>query len=165
MPDSISPNPLKSPIQFLAFGLGSGLAPKAPGTFGTITAVPLFWLLSHLSLGMYTVALVVAFVAGIWICDKASKELGLHDHPGIVWDEFVGYWLTMWALPADWVWMLAGFVAFRIFDIAKPWPIGWLDKRVDGGLGIMIDDIVAGLMACGVLHLAHTVIPAQAGIQ
>ncbi|AQA20070.1 phosphatidylglycerophosphatase A [Halioglobus japonicus] len=165
MPDSISPNPLKSPIQFLAFGLGSGLAPKAPGTFGTIAAVPLFWLLSHLSLEMYTVALVVAFVAGIWICDKASKELGVHDHPGIVWDEFVGYWLTMWALPADWVWMLAGFVAFRIFDIAKPWPIGWLDKRVDGGLGIMIDDIVAGLMACGVLHIAHTVIPAQAGIQ
>ncbi|QFU74675.1 phosphatidylglycerophosphatase A [Halioglobus maricola] len=144
---------LSNPIQFLAFGFGSGLAPKAPGTFGTVAAVPLYWLISHLGLGLYSAVVVVTFIVGIWICDKASKQLGVHDHPGIVWDEFVGYWVTMWALPADWVWMLAGFVAFRVFDIAKPWPIGWLDKRVDGGLGIMIDDIVAGVMACGVLHL------------
>jgi phosphatidylglycerophosphatase A len=165
MPEIIKPTPFRSPTQFLAFGLGSGLAPKAPGTFGTLAAVPLYWLLSHLNLGLYTLAIIAATILGIWLCDQASKQLKVHDHPGIVWDEFVGYWIAMWALPATWEWMLAGFIAFRIFDIAKPWPIGYLDKKVDGGLGIMVDDIVAGIIACAVLHLAYAVIPAQAGIQ
>ena len=111
---------LSNPVQFLAFGLGSGLAPKAPGTFGTIAAIPLYWLLSQLSLELFTLAVVVAFLVGVWICDTASKQLGVHDHPGIVWDEFVGYWVTMWAVPNDWLWILAGFVLFRIFDIVKP---------------------------------------------
>lgn len=153
MSEPLQATPFRSPAQFLAFGFGSGLAPKAPGTFGTLAAVPLFWLLSQLNLYWYALALVCAFVIGVWICEAASKELQVHDHPGIVWDEFVGYWITMFALPADWVWMLAGFVAFRVFDILKPWPIGELDKRVDGGLGIMIDDVVAGVLACGLLHL------------
>ena len=153
MPETVKPN-LKSPTQFLAFGFGSGLSPKAPGTFGTLAAIPLYWLLSHLSLGYFTLAIVITFILGIWICGEASKQLGVHDHGGIVWDEFVGYWITMWALPTDWIWIIAGFIAFRIFDIAKPWPIGWLDKKVDGGLGIMIDDVVAGLMACACLHIA-----------
>ena len=156
---SVKPNLLASPAQFLAFGFGSGLAPKAPGTFGTLAAIPLFWLLSHLSLGYYTLAIILTFIAGIWICGEASKQLGVHDHGGIVWDEFVGYWITMWALPADWLWIIAGFIAFRIFDIAKPWPIGWLDKKVDGGLGIMIDDVVAGTMACACLHIALWLTP------
>ena len=159
MSEPVQPNLLKSPAQFLAFGFGSGLAPKAPGTFGTLAAVPLYWLLSHLSLGYYTLAIVVTFILGIWICDAASKQLGVHDHGGIVWDEFVGYWITMWALPNSWPWIIAGFIAFRIFDIAKPWPIGPLDKKVDGGFGIMIDDVVAGVMACGCLHIALWLIP------
>ncbi len=154
MPPTIKPDLLASPAQLLAFGFGSGLAKKAPGTFGTLAAVPLFWLLSHLSPGLYLVAVLLAFGLGVWICDVASRQLQVHDHPGIVWDEFVGYWIAMWALPANWLWMLAGFAAFRLFDIWKPWPIGLLDKRVGGGLGIMIDDVVAGLMACAVLHLA-----------
>ncbi len=158
MPEPIKPN-LKSPAQFLAFGFGSGLAPKAPGTFGTLAAVPLYWALSHLSLGYFTLAVVITFILGIWICGEASKQLGVHDHGGIVWDEFVGYWITMWALPNSWPWIIAGFIAFRIFDIAKPWPIGWLDKKVDGGFGIMIDDVVAGLMACGCLHIALWLMP------
>ena len=155
MPEPIKPTPFRSPTQFLAFGLGSGLAPKAPGTFGTLAAVPLYWLLSHLDMGLYTVVLILATALGVWICGQASKQLNVHDHPGIVWDEFVGYWITMWALPATWDWILAGFVAFRLFDVAKPWPIGYLDKKVDGGLGIMVDDIVAGMMACAVLHVAR----------
>jgi len=151
-PEPANPTPFRSPVQFLAFGFGSGLSPKAPGTAGTVVAIPLFLLVSGWSLPTYTVLILATALAGIWICGAASRQLGVHDHGGIVWDEFVGYWITMWALPAHWTWILAGFVLFRIFDIAKPWPIGPLDKRVGGGLGIMIDDVVAGIMACGVLH-------------
>ena len=143
---------LKQPIQFLALGFGSGLAPKAPGTFGTVAAVPLFLLLAMLTPLYYLIAIIVMSIAGIYICGKAANDVGVHDHPAIVWDEFVGYWIALWALPATWGWMLAGFVLFRLFDILKPWPIGWLDKRVDGGFGIMVDDVVAGVMACAVLH-------------
>jgi phosphatidylglycerophosphatase A len=152
--DPVAPTPFRSPVQFLAFGFGSGLAPKAPGTFGTLAAVPLYWLVSDLGLPLYTAFILVTAAVGIWICEAASRQLGVHDHPGIVWDEFVGYWITLWALPADWTWMVAGFVVFRIFDIAKPWPIGMLDKRVRGGFGIMVDDVIAGVMACATLHLA-----------
>lgn len=148
----VAPAPFRSPVQFLAFGFGSGLAPKAPGTFGTLAAVPIYWLLAQWGSGIYAAAVLVALIAGIWICEAASRQLRVHDHPGIVWDEFVGYWIAMFALPLDWVWMLAGFVIFRVFDIIKPWPIGALDKRMAGGFGIMIDDVVAGVMACALLH-------------
>ena len=142
-------------MQFLAFGFGSGLSPWAPGTAGTLLAVPIYLLIADWSLPVYSLFVLVAAALGIWFCDVASRELGVHDHPGIVWDEFVGYWITMWALPNNWLWVIAGFVVFRILDITKPWPIGLLDKRVGGGFGIMIDDIIAGLMACAVLHLAN----------
>ncbi|MEM6581211.1 MAG: phosphatidylglycerophosphatase A [Pseudomonadota bacterium] len=137
----------------MAFGFGSGLAPKAPGTVGTVVAVPLYLLFADVGFFAYTLILLLTFCAGVWICETTSKALGVHDHPGVVWDEFVGYWITMWALPPSWGWILAGFVLFRLLDIIKPWPIGLLDKKVDGGLGIMIDDVVAGLMACAVLHM------------
>ncbi|MEM1112066.1 MAG: phosphatidylglycerophosphatase A [Pseudomonadota bacterium] len=146
------PRPFRSPAQFFAFGFGSGLAPRAPGTFGTLAALPIYWLLANLPLLPYTLVLLGAVFFGIWICDRASRELGVHDHPGIVWDEFVGLWVALWALPLDWAWLLAGFALFRLFDILKPWPISWLDRHVSGGLGIMIDDIVAGVMACACLH-------------
>ena len=94
----------------------------------------------------------------MWICGAASRQLQVHDHPGIVWDEFVGYWITMWALPSDWSWAIAGFIIFRIFDIVKPWPISVLDKKVGGGLGIMIDDVVAGALACASLHLVWRIV-------
>jgi phosphatidylglycerophosphatase A len=150
----IEPRPFRRPVQFLAFGFGSGLSPVAPGTAGTIAAVPLYWLIADWSLFWYSAVVLLAALLGIWICGAASRELKVHDHPGIVWDEFVGYWITLWAVPVDWVWMLAGFVVFRILDIAKPWPIGYLDKKVGGGFGIMIDDVLAGVMACATLHLA-----------
>jgi len=149
-----APTPFRRPMQFLAFGFGSGLSPRAPGTAGTLVAVPLYWLIAEWSLPWYTFFVLVTALLGIWICGAASRELGVHDHPGIVWDEFVGYWITLWAVPVDWVWMLAGFVVFRVFDIVKPWPISQLDRKVKGGIGIMIDDILAGIMACGTLHAA-----------
>lgn len=152
------PNVWKNPVHFLAFGLGSGLAPKAPGTFGTAAAIPFYLLLQYLSLPLYLAVVAVATVVGIWLCDKASKDLGVHDHPGIVWDEFCGYWIAMIAAPAGWLWVLYGFILFRIFDIWKPRPISWLDARVGGGLGIMIDDVVAGIYALVVLQLTAWVI-------
>ncbi|WP_281648781.1 phosphatidylglycerophosphatase A [Parendozoicomonas sp. Alg238-R29] len=138
---------LSNPWHLLAFGFGSGLAPKAPGTFGTLAAIPLFLLLQNLSLPIYLLVVVAASIVGIAICDRASRDLGVHDHPGIVWDEFCGYWLTMFAAPAGWMWVVIGFVLFRIFDIWKPWPISVADKKVHGGFGIMLDDLIAGIYA------------------
>ena len=138
---------------FLAFGLGSGLAKFAPGTFGTMVAVLLYFPLSQLSHWLYATCVVAAFTFGVWLCQGVSRDLGVHDHGGIVWDEFVGYWITMFLLPASWGWALAGFAMFRLFDIWKPWPIGWVDKQVHGGLGIMLDDVIAGVIAGLLLHI------------
>lgn len=135
------------PVHFLAFGFGSGLAPVAPGTFGTIMAVLLYLLMMKLSLIPYLIIVVAVCIVGVWICDKSSKLLGVHDHGGIVWDEFAGFFITMIAAPKGWLWILIGFALFRLFDIWKPWPISLLDKQVEGGLGIMLDDIVAGIYA------------------
>ncbi|WP_226703960.1 phosphatidylglycerophosphatase A [Microbulbifer elongatus] len=151
---------LRSPVLFLAFGFGSGLARKAPGTFGTVAAIPLWYGLQFLSPLTYMAVIVVTFILGCYLCGAASNKLGVHDHGGIVWDEFVGYWLTMFMAPAGWLWALYGFVLFRIFDIAKPQPIGWADRRVHGGLGIMLDDILAGIYAAlvlqGTAYLIHS---------
>jgi phosphatidylglycerophosphatase A len=141
-----------NPIHLLAFGFGSGTAPKAPGTFGTLAAVVLYWPLSYLSLESYLVMLLVTALLGIYLCGKTAQDLGVHDHGGIVWDEFVGFWITMIAAPVGWIWVLVGFVLFRFFDIVKPWPISWIDQKVGGGFGIMLDDIIAGLMAAAVMQ-------------
>lgn len=142
-----------NPVHLLAFGFGAGCSPTAPGTMGTLLAVGLYLPLATLSLFYYLLVLLVVVVLGVWLCDKASRDLGVHDHPGIVWDEIAGYLLTMTAAPAGWPWILVGFGLFRLFDIWKPWPIGWLDRRVTGGLGIMLDDLVAGVFAAVGLQL------------
>ena len=149
---------MHSPVHLLAFGFGSGLAAKAPGTFGTLAAVPLYCLFALLPLSVYVVILLVAFVAGVWLCGESSRRLGVHDHGGIVWDEFVGFWLTMVAAPFSLTAVVLGFILFRIFDIWKPWPIRWADHRVEGGLGIMLDDVLAGIYAAVCLHLALALI-------
>jgi phosphatidylglycerophosphatase A len=143
---------LGEPRRFLALGLGSGLAPFAPGTFGTLAAIPLYLLLEPLSLAYYLIAVIAAFILGIWLCDVTARQLEVHDHPGIVWDEFVGYWITMIMAPAGWQWIAVGFVLFRLFDILKPWPIRWIDKKVGGGFGIMLDDVLAGIFGWLVLQ-------------
>lgn len=145
---------LRSPVQFLAFGFGSGLSPRAPGTVGTLVAVPLYLLVADIGLLYYSLFVLVAALLGVWICGAASRQLGVHDHPGIVWDEFVGFWITLWAIPSQWQWIIAGFLVFRVFDIIKPWPVSVLDRKVHGGLGIMLDDMLAGVMACLTLHIA-----------
>ena len=150
---------MRNPVHFLAFGFGSGLAPKAPGTFGTLAALPIWWALVQFPWPVYVAALLLVIAVGPWLCGRTAEDLGEHDHGGIVWDEIAGYLLTMLFVlnqPASWYWPLAGFLLFRLFDIVKPWPIGWLDRHIHGGSGIMLDDLVAALYAGGLLALlAH----------
>jgi phosphatidylglycerophosphatase A len=153
MAEKIPPRELLHPVNFLALGFGSGLAPVAPGTAGTLVAIPVYLLLQPLALDLYLPLVAALFVAGIPMCAYTAKRLHIHDHPGIVWDEVVGYLVTMAFAPAGWLWVVAGFVLFRIFDVAKPWPIKWFDRQVNGGLGIMLDDLVAGVFAAAVLQL------------
>ncbi|GAA4892287.1 phosphatidylglycerophosphatase A family protein [Ferrimonas pelagia] len=145
---------MTDPVHFLALGFGLGLAPKAPGTFGTLAALPFFLLMAGLSLPIYLAIVLVMGLVGIYLCDVTAKAMGEHDHPAIVWDEVVGMLIAMICLPAGWIWVIAAFVAFRFFDILKPWPIKLLDKHVHGGFGIMIDDVLAGIFALAVVQAA-----------
>ena len=150
-PPPISPTLLRDPGHLLSLGFGSGLAPRAPGTFGTLVAVPVYLLCAQLPLVTYLSVVVAAFVLGVYLCGRTARALGVHDHPGIVWDEVVGYLLTMAWAPSGWLWVVLGFIFFRLFDILKPWPIRLLDRSVHGGLGIMIDDALAGVLAAACL--------------
>jgi len=153
MAERIPARALRHPVNFLALGFGSGLAPVAPGTAGTLVAIPVYLLLQPLAPAIYLPLVAVLFLAGIPICAFTANWLKVHDHPGIVWDEVVGYLVTMAFAPAGWLPVVAGFVLFRIFDVAKPWPILWLDRQVHGGFGIMLDDLLAGVFAAAALQL------------
>ncbi len=146
-----------NPIHLLAFGLGSGAVPKAPGTFGTIAAIPIYLLMQPLQPLYYLFVVVVMLLLGVWLCHKTAEDLGVHDHSGIVWDEWVGFLIAMWLAPSSWIWLLAGFILFRLFDILKPWPINMLDRHVPGGWGIMLDDVLAGVYAFALIQLASYV--------
>lgn len=143
----------QDPKYFIAFGFGSGLMPFAPGTWGTLAAIPLYLLLKDSSSLIYISAVFIAFVLGVWVSESVSQDLGEHDYAGIVWDEVVGYLLTMFLVPIALHWMILGFLLFRFFDILKPWPIRFIDKKVQGGLGIMLDDVLAAIPAWIILQL------------
>ena len=146
-PDNLTRTVLTDPVNFLAFGFGTGLAPFAPGTFGSIPGVLLFW--ATIDFGLYVqLAVVAALVAtGIWLCGESARRIGVHDHGGIVWDEIAGMYITLLAAPWTVTGVVLAFVLFRVMDIVKPWPIRDLDHRIHGGLGIMLDDLVAALYA------------------
>ncbi len=150
----ISPKLLRNPLHLLSLGFGSGLSPFAPGTCGTLVAIPFYLLIVQLDLPYYLAFILLAFAIGVYLCKYTSAALGVHDHSGIVWDEFVGFWITMIAVPVTWQWIVAGFVLFRMFDIVKPWPVKVVDKRMTGEFGIMFDDVLAGLYALGCLQFA-----------
>lgn len=143
----------QNPTYFIAFGFGSGLMPKAPGTWGTLIAIPLYLLLMQCSSTLYLSITLCAFLFGIVICEKVTRDLGIDDYKGIVWDEIVGYLLTMFLAPVGIFWIIAGFLLFRLFDIWKPQPIRWVDQRVSGGFGIMLDDVLAAIPAWLILQL------------
>lgn len=147
---------LANPLHFLALGFGAGLSPWAPGTAGTLVAVPLYLVVSRLPPLGYVALIVAAFGFGVYCCGRVARDAGVHDHPAIVWDEIVGYLVTMVFAPTNWKWIVAGFLLFRLFDIVKPWPIRVLDRRLGGGLGIMLDDVVAGVCGGLLLLLAAT---------
>lgn len=162
----VGPKPkdiLFNPIKLLAFGLGAGLVPRAPGTAGTLITIPLFLLLQPTSLVFYLGVTVGLFMLGIFICGYTARSLGTHDHPGIVWDEVVGFLIAMLPLNAEvfgdqvsgsvWLWLYVGVVTFRGFDIYKPPPCRWIDRHVEGGFGIMLDDVIAALYAALVVGL------------
>ena len=148
---------LGSPSGFLAFGFGSGLSPFAPGTMGTLVAVPFIFALRAPGEPGFWIALFLLFLLGVFVCEHVSRKLGVHDHGGIVWDEMLGYWLSAAFIPLQWHWLLAAFLLFRFFDIVKPWPIRQLDSKVSGGFGIMIDDVVAALFTIVVLAVVQNI--------
>jgi len=152
---SADPRILRDPVHLVAFGFGAGLSPYAPGTFGTIVGIPFVLLMAPLGLAAQLALVFTGFLAGIYVCGESARRLGVHDHGGIVWDEVVGYAITMLAVPAEPLWLLAGFGLFRFFDIVKPWPIREADHSLKGGLGIMLDDVLAGIFAGAILYLAH----------
>ncbi|MCP3865626.1 MAG: phosphatidylglycerophosphatase A [Aestuariibacter sp.] len=143
---------LKNPVHFLALGFGSGLIPFMPGTFGSLAALPLLIPFLYLPPITLLIAAVLASAIGIYLFGKTADDMQVHDHGSIVWDEVAGILLTFLWVPLSLWTVVAGFLLFRFFDIVKPWPIGPVDKYVSGGLGIMLDDIIAGLMACASLH-------------
>ncbi len=152
-PDNLARTVLTDPVHFLAFGFGSGLAPVAPGTFGSIPGLLLFWLTLDFGLYVQLAVAAVLCIGGVWICGESSRRLGIHDHGGIVWDEIAGMYLTLFVAPVSVLGWVLAFALFRLMDIVKPWPIRDLDHRLKGGVGIMLDDLIAALYAALVLGL------------
>lgn len=139
---------------WIALGFGSGLSPWAPGTAGSLAALLPWLALRLLPWPAYLAVLLLAFALGVWACGRAARRVGLHDPGAFVWDEFVGQWLALLpVLAGPWWGVALGFALFRLFDVWKPWPVRWADRSLDGGLGVMADDVLAGLMAAGVLAL------------
>ena len=143
-----------NPFNLLATGFGSGLSPVVPGTMGSIAAIAFWLLLTQLPLALYLAFLLLSIILGTYLCHRTARDMGVHDHGSIVWDEFVGMWITLLVVPAvEWRWVLAGLIIFRVLDMWKPWPIRWFDRNVHGGWGIMVDDIVAGVLSAILLWL------------
>lgn len=152
---------LTHPAGLIACGFGSGLSPVAPGTAGSLLALLPWFALRELPLPSFALALVIAFVLGVWVCDWVIRRLLIADPGAVVWDEFVGQWIALAPLlfwPRGWLWILCGFILFRIFDIAKPWPVSWADRKIPGGLGVMLDDVIAGIYAALVLIALHLIV-------
>jgi len=149
---------LRHPAHFIGLGFGAGLAPRAPGTFGTLVAFPLYWALSGLPEPLYWGLVALALLVGIGVCERTGRALGVPDHGAIVWDEIAAFLIVLPFAPAGLLGVLLAFALFRLFDIWKPFPIGWLDARVKGGLGVMLDDLLAAVYAIAVLLMFGSIV-------
>ena len=138
---------------WLATGFGTGLSPYTPGTVGSLVGVLFYLTMAELPLPYYLMGVAALAIFGVWVCHEAGKILGVSDHPGIVWDEIVGVLITMAATPPSWQGVILGFALFRCCDILKPWPVALIDRKVAGGLGVMLDDVMAGVYALACLQL------------
>lgn len=152
-----SSHALRDPVQLLALGFGSGLVPRAPGTAGSLVGLAAAILAAQWGAWIAVAITVVVVVAGVWICGEGARRLGVHDHPAIVWDEIAGMMIAMLAAPPGWGWTALAFALFRAFDIIKPWPIREIDHAMRGGAGIMLDDVMAGILAALVLLLVRSI--------
>lgn len=148
----------QDPLYFFAFGFGSGALPFAPGTFGTLLAIPFYLMLSGLPLIPYLIFTVLFIMASVYSCERVSQDIHLHDHPGMCIDEFAGFFVTMINAPLGLTWVLLGFLFFRLFDILKPWPISYLDKNIHGGFGMVLDDVIAGLFSAALIQMIAIII-------
>lgn len=148
---------IQRPICYLGFGFGTGLAPVAPGTFGTLPALPIAYILIHLGISGMGLALLCfpLFLLGIYICEHTERTLGIADYGGIVWDEIVAMMFILAFVPFTWTWWLLAFAVFRLLDASKPFPIKWFDQRIHGGFGIMLDDMLAAVMSVAILEVAQ----------
>jgi len=157
----MAPSPLArqvaaDPVHWLAFAFGTGLLPVAPGTFASLFTAVAFWLVSPVPLLPLLAVIVVLTVGGIWICGESSRRLGVHDHGGIVLDEVIGMLLTLTVVGDHRRWIIFAFFAFRVFDVWKPWPVSFADRRVTGGLGIVLDDVLAAAYAAAMVWVAQS---------
>ncbi len=149
---------MSNPIHLLATGFGSGLSSFSPGTMGSLAAIPFWFVLIALPNPFYIISLILSCGFGIYLCGRTAKEIGVDDPSCIVWDEFVGLWITLSLLPKEAqtpLWITVGFLLFRLFDIWKPFPICVIDRHIRGGVGIMLDDVIAGFFAAMMLFLFH----------
>lgn len=152
---------MKHPLGWIAAGFGAGFAPKAPGTVGSLAALIPWWLfMRELPLPAYLAVVVAGFGIGVWAAHWAIRKTGIEDPAFVVWDECVGMWIALCLVPAGWPWVVAAFVLFRCFDIAKPWPVSWADRKLHGGFGAMLDDALAGVYALAVLQTLVFFLPA-----
>lgn len=142
-----------NPVHFIACGFGIGAIPFAPGTFGTLASIPFYLLIAKLPLWSYLLIVVLANIAGVYLCGKTNKDFGTTDHPAAVWDELATFPIVMITIPPSWLTITIGFILFRIFDIWKPGPVGWADKKVHGGIGVMLDDIIAAIISLIILKI------------
>ena len=164
MPRTLGLRHLRDPLALVATGGGSGLAAFAPGTAGTAVGVALWWfLLADLAVGVQAGVVGGAFVAGVLVVEGVVRRYGLGDEPAIVVDEIVGCWVALLAAPKSLPWAVAAFLLFRLADIAKPWPIGWADRSVKGGFGIMLDDLLAGLLVAAIIGAARLALAVAEG--
>ena len=149
------------PSHFVALGFGAGLAPVAPGTFGTLLALPIFWLLApRLDPLTFLVGLGFLFAVGVWVCGRTGRDLGVPDHQAMVWDEVVAFLLVLFFTPPTPLWQALAFLLFRLFDILKPGPIRYIEMSFRGGFGVMIDDLVAAFITLICLALIKLLAPA-----
>jgi phosphatidylglycerophosphatase A len=149
LPNSIWRNPL----HFIAFGFGIGTVPFAPGTFGTLIAIPFYLVMQNLAPLIYLGLTIAIIIFSIIICSKSTRDIGIEDHQGMCLDEIVGFIVTMFLAPHGWQWIAIGFILFRIFDIWKPWPIHYVDAHIHGGFGMILDDVLAGIYSCLLLQI------------
>lgn len=147
----------QQPLYFIAFGFGSGAMPFAPGTFGTLMAIPFYLLLQSLPLFAYCTVTLLIIIGSAWLCEHISNEIQIHDHPGMCIDEIAGFLVTMINAPKGWSWIIIGFILFRFFDIFKPWLIRSIDKHVHGGIGMVLDDVAAGVISCLIIQLIRLI--------